>query len=141
VRNTETCTEAACVLGSVYVPHGDMTGHTDSADALLIAGDGLRVLAISREPLGVPGEVVYPVYGLPVPAREDTASTAAVLLGAAGAARDSAAGLHVRPIDPPDEELRRRLIGALGAAAFEGAHREGKGLTAAQALQAASFPN
>jgi predicted ATPase/DNA-binding CsgD family transcriptional regulator len=40
---------------------------------LLTAGDGLRVLATSREPLGVPGEVVYQVHGLPVPAPQSTA--------------------------------------------------------------------
>ncbi|MBO3749632.1 hypothetical protein J5X84_26435 [Streptosporangiaceae bacterium NEAU-GS5] len=42
---------------------------------LLTAGDGLRVLATSREPLGVPGEVVYQIQGLPVPAAEITPMT------------------------------------------------------------------
>jgi predicted ATPase/DNA-binding CsgD family transcriptional regulator len=36
-------------------------------DELLAAGGRLRVLATSREPLGVPGEVSYPVPTLPVP--------------------------------------------------------------------------
>jgi predicted ATPase/DNA-binding CsgD family transcriptional regulator len=45
---------------------------------LLAAGSHLRVLATSREPLGVPGEATYPVPTMPVPtedaaARADTA--------------------------------------------------------------------
>jgi predicted ATPase len=42
----------------------------DAADLvadILAAGGELRVLATSREPLGVPGEVSYPVRTLPVP--------------------------------------------------------------------------
>jgi len=37
-------------------------------DTLLRAGDDLRVLATSREPLGVTGEVRFPLPPLPVPA-------------------------------------------------------------------------
>ena len=40
----------------------------------LVAGcPGLRVLATSRRPLGVPGELVRPVSGLPAPGPEETA--------------------------------------------------------------------
>ena len=39
---------------------------------LLSAGAGVRVLATSREPLRVAGEVTYPIAGLPVPAEEET---------------------------------------------------------------------
>ena len=47
---------------------------------LLTVGSGLRVLATSREPLGVPAEVTYPVQPLPVPpliapSRAETAGT------------------------------------------------------------------
>jgi hypothetical protein len=47
---------------------------------LLAAGPHVRVLATSREPLGVPGEVTYPVPTMPVPAPDasvhaDTAGT------------------------------------------------------------------
>jgi predicted ATPase len=41
------------------------------AVTLLGSCPGLRVLATSREPLGVPGEAVYPVPPLPVPAGSD----------------------------------------------------------------------
>jgi DNA-binding CsgD family transcriptional regulator len=47
---------------------------------LLTAGDQLRVLATSREVLGVPGEVSYAVQPLPVPSRQ-AASRAATAEG------------------------------------------------------------
>ena len=43
---------------------------------LLTAGGPLRVLATSREPLGVPGEVSYQVQTLPVPAQRDSCRAA-----------------------------------------------------------------
>jgi predicted ATPase/DNA-binding SARP family transcriptional activator len=49
------------------------------ASALVAGCPGLRVLATSRRPLGVPGEVVRPVAGLPVPPAEET--DAAVIAG------------------------------------------------------------
>ena len=49
----------------------------DLAAALLGSCPGLRVLATSREPLGVPGEAVYPVPPLPVPAGSDGAQSLA----------------------------------------------------------------
>jgi len=63
---------------------------------------------------------------------------AAVLLGAAHAARESASA-HMRPAEPPDEELRRSLARVLGTAAFDAAYGEGKRLPPPQALQATSF--
>jgi len=62
---------------------------------------------------------------------------AAVLLGAAHTARQSASA-HMRPVHPPDEELRRFLVRVLGAAAFDGAHGEGELLSPTQALRFAS---
>ena len=52
---------------------------TETAEAiadLLTAGGPLRVLATSREPLGVPGEVIYQVQPLPVPAGRDSRQAA-----------------------------------------------------------------
>jgi DNA-binding CsgD family transcriptional regulator len=43
---------------------------------LLTAGGPLRVLATSREPLGVPGEVSYQVQALPVPTQLDSCRAA-----------------------------------------------------------------
>ena len=62
---------------------------------------------------------------------------AAVLLGTAHTARESAPA-HMRPTQPPDEDLQRSLARVLGTAAFAAAYREGKHLTPAQALQLVS---
>jgi predicted ATPase len=43
---------------------------------LLTTGSQLRVLATSREPLGVPGEATFPVRTLPVPSPRDSARIA-----------------------------------------------------------------
>jgi hypothetical protein len=59
---------------------------------------------------------------------------AAVLLGAAHTARESAAA-HMRPIRPSDDQLRRNLVGALGLAAFDAARGEGERLSPTQALR------
>jgi hypothetical protein len=60
-----------------------------------------------------------------------------VLLGTADTARESASA-HMRPIQPPGEELRRSLIRVLGTAAFATAHAEGERMSPAQALRFAS---
>jgi predicted ATPase/DNA-binding SARP family transcriptional activator len=46
------------------------------AERLLSQCAGLRILATSREPLGVPGERVWPLAGLGVPADADTSAAA-----------------------------------------------------------------
>jgi len=60
-----------------------------------------------------------------------------VLLGTAHTARESAPA-HMRPTQPPDEDLQRSLARVLGTAAFAAAYHEGKHLTPAQALQLVS---
>ncbi len=62
---------------------------------------------------------------------------AAVLLGTAHAARESAA-VHMRPIQLPDTMLRDALLDVLGADALAAAEAEGKRITAADASRAAS---
>jgi tetratricopeptide (TPR) repeat protein len=62
---------------------------------------------------------------------------AAVLLGTAHIARDSAS-VHMRPIQAPDQELRRSLARLLGSVAFDAAYGEGQRLSPTQALQAVS---
>ncbi|WP_412543718.1 BTAD domain-containing putative transcriptional regulator [Longispora sp. K20-0274] len=46
-------------------------------DTLLRECVGVRVVATSREPLGVPGELVRPLAGLAIPAEDDTGAAAA----------------------------------------------------------------
>ena len=67
---------------------------------------------------------------------QDRPRHAAVLLGTAHSARDSASA-HLRPVPPPDHELRRSLARILGGAAFDAACSEGKLLSPVQALQLA----
>jgi hypothetical protein len=57
---------------------------------------------------------------------------AATLLGTAHTSRASASA-HMRPLHPPDGQLRRSLVHAL-AAAFDTAHTEGQRLAPTQAL-------
>jgi predicted ATPase/DNA-binding CsgD family transcriptional regulator len=68
---------------------------------------------------------------------QDRPRRAAILLGTAHIARESASA-HMRPIHAPDQELHRSLARLLGSAAFETAYSEGQRLSPAQALQAAS---
>ncbi|NKY99403.1 AfsR/SARP family transcriptional regulator [Nocardiopsis alborubida] len=87
----------------------------DLVGALLGRLPDLRVLATSREPLGVPGEVLYGVEPLPVP----SADTPADRVGASGAVRlfaeraaASAPGFALTPDNAADVALLcRRLDG------------------------------
>ncbi len=65
------------------------------AVALVAGCPGLRVLATGRRPLGVPGELVRPVSGLPVPGPEETALPVIEASPAVRLFRDRAAA--VRP--------------------------------------------
>ena len=106
------------------------------AGALLGGSPGLRVLATSRESLGLPGEVAYPVPPLAVPPEsadmQDTARAPAVRLfsdrasaarGAttAGVAPVAVAGRICRTLDglPLAIELAAARMGTLSAAEIE----------------------
>jgi predicted ATPase/DNA-binding SARP family transcriptional activator/class 3 adenylate cyclase len=85
------------------------------AGALLRAAPGLRVLATSREPLGLPGEVAFPVRPLDLPpqtagAREaGQAAAVRLFLDRGSAARGGSAG-GVAPV-PVAERICRTLDG------------------------------
>jgi class 3 adenylate cyclase len=94
------------------------------ADALLAACSGLRVLATSRQPLGVEGEVTWRVPSLSVP-EDGSAGIAGVSASAPG--RDSVghragscpgAGVH------PDSD-RRRPVGAVPSLDWRRSHCPG----------------
>ena len=72
------------------------------AVALLASAPGLRVLATSREPLGVPGEAVFPVPPLAVPPEtadvQVLARAPAVRLFLARAAARAGAGVEAAPL-------------------------------------------
>jgi len=106
------------------------------AGALLRSSPGLRVLATSREPLGLPGEVTYQVRPLAVPPEDPDAEGAAsapavrLFLDRASAARGgslaeaglgAAAGRICRKLDglPLAIELAAARIGTLSAAEVE----------------------
>jgi predicted ATPase/DNA-binding CsgD family transcriptional regulator len=92
-----------------------------SVEAIVLAGQSF-VLVNALETLSA----VCFARGRPRPA--------AVLLGAAHATR-AAATTYMRPIQTPDEALRRSLVEALGASAFEAAHGQGERLSPSRALQ------
>jgi predicted ATPase/DNA-binding SARP family transcriptional activator len=108
----------------------------DLTRALLRNSRGLRVLATSREPLGIPGEVVYPVRPLAVPLEsadeQDIAGSVAVQLFldrgstarggvTTGIAPMAAAGRICRKLDglPLAIELAAARLSTLSAAEIE----------------------
>jgi predicted ATPase/DNA-binding SARP family transcriptional activator len=132
------------------------------AGALLRSSPGLRVLATSREPLGLPGEVTYQVRPLAVPPEHADAEAAAapavqLFLDRASAARGgapaeaglvAAAGRICRRLDglPLAIELAAARMGTLSATDIEAhlpdlfrflAYRRPAGDPRHQALQAA----
>jgi predicted ATPase/DNA-binding SARP family transcriptional activator len=107
------------------------------AGALLRSSSGLRVLATSREPLGLPGEVTYQVRPLAVPSEDPdadlgaaTAPAVRLFVDRAAAARGgsvaeaglvAAAGRICRKLDglPLAIELAAARMGTLSAAEIE----------------------
>jgi predicted ATPase/DNA-binding CsgD family transcriptional regulator len=106
--------------------------HLDRADDLLRAS----VEAIMRA-----GQSVVLVQALEslaaVCAAQNHPREAAAILGAAHGARNSASA-HMRPINPPDEQLHQSLEQILGTDAFDTAHAEGERTPLEQTLQLAS---
>ncbi|MFI7062490.1 ATP-binding protein [Kribbella sp. NPDC050124] len=89
-----------------------IAGTAELVAELLAAGNGLRVLATSREPLGVPGEIVYQVPALPVPPPDAEAGTyAAVRLFVDRAAAASPGFTLTDDVAPAVAALCRRLDG------------------------------
>ncbi len=119
-----------------------------SGRALLILGERAReqgqlgraadFLGGSVAAIAVVGEPIVLVTALEALAAIFSAQgqprQAAMLLGTARAARESASSYR-RPVQLPDEELRRSLVRMLGAAAFNAAHADGQRLSPAQALE------
>jgi hypothetical protein len=99
-----------------------------------------ELLTGSVEAIAVAGQPVILIWALEslaaVHAAQGRPRHAAALLGTAQAARDSATA-HMRPSGPPDEDLRRSLVAALGADGFDAAYGAGGALPPAQALQLA----
>ena len=85
------------------------------AHALVRAAPGVRLMASSREPLHVPGEQVYPVHPLPMPARgaglAQLQASAAVRLFVERAQAHKAGWLLTEAEAPAVAELVQRLEG------------------------------
>jgi hypothetical protein len=125
----QRCTgRALLVLGQHAREQGELSRAEEllqaSIEAIILAGQSF-VLVNALEALAA------------VRAAQGSHADAAVLLGTAHAVR-AVATRHLRPLDPPDDDLRSSLVIALGAAEFEAARGEGAGLSPAQALQRAS---
>jgi len=108
-------------------------GHLDRAEELLRASVDAVALAGQSFVLVSALEALAAVFSA-----QRQPATAALLLGTAHSARELATA-HMRPVQPPDEELRRSLQRALGAYAFDRAHGEGKRLSPTEALRLAPF--
>ncbi|MGW7274683.1 BTAD domain-containing putative transcriptional regulator [Streptomyces sp. NPDC054864] len=101
VRLTEHCAPRSMLLILDNCEHV-IDAAARLADRLLAHCPGLTILATSREPLGVPGELLHPVEPLPEP-------TALRLLADRGAA--ARPGFRVEDDRPASAEICRRLDG------------------------------
>jgi predicted ATPase/DNA-binding CsgD family transcriptional regulator len=101
-----------------------------------------ELLSASIEAVEQAGQSFVLVWALEdlaaVLAAQHRSQGAAVLLGAARSARQSASE-HMRPIPPADEEAQRAVMRDLGAAAFNAAHNEGARLSPAEAVRLAQL--
>jgi hypothetical protein len=89
----------------------------------------------AAEPAGEATVVVDALEALAaVLSAEHRPREAAVLVGAADAQRGSGSSSR-RPPQPPDKNLRRSLVRALGRSAFDEARTEGRSLPATEALR------
>ncbi|WP_182900316.1 LuxR C-terminal-related transcriptional regulator [Microbispora sp. H10830] len=96
-----------------------------SVEAIALAGQSF-VLVSALEALAA-------VY-----AAQQRPRSAAVLLGTAHSVRE-AAGAHMRPPQPPDQELRHTLVRILGTGSFVSAHAQGERLSPAETLRLVPF--
>jgi predicted ATPase/DNA-binding CsgD family transcriptional regulator len=100
-----------------------------------------ELLGHGVEAIAVAGQWVILVSALEalagVLSAQDRPRPAALLLGTALTARESAPA-HMRPVQPPDEELQRSLERVLGAAVYATACGEGKRLSPMEALKLTS---
>jgi predicted ATPase len=110
-----------CTGRALYIlgEHARERGELTRAEALLRAG--IEAVAIAGQSF-----VLVRALGAlaAVSAAQRRHHDAAVLLGAAHAVRQPA-GAQLWPIQPSEEHLRRSLVEAMGAAAFDSAHHEG----------------
>jgi len=123
------CTGRALYMLGVSAHEG---GRLDRAEELLAASIDAIMLAGQSFVLVNALEALAAVHHAQGRHRQ-----AAVLLGTAHAARESAA-VHMRPIQLPDTMLRDALLDVLGTDALAAAEAEGKRITAADASRAAS---
>jgi hypothetical protein len=100
--------------------HASRRGDLSRAEALLRAGIAAVALAGQSFVLTNALETLAVVYH-----EQGRHRRAAVVLGVAHTAREAATA-HRRPVEPPDEALRRALTKALGVEAFDAAHDEGQ---------------
>jgi tetratricopeptide (TPR) repeat protein len=99
------------------------------------ADELLRGSVEAAEPAGEGTVVVDALEALAaVCSAEDRLREAAVLVGAADTQRGSMSSSR-RPPQPPDANLRRSLVRALGRSAFDEAHTEGRSLSPTAALR------
>ncbi|HVC31456.1 MAG TPA: tetratricopeptide repeat protein, partial [Steroidobacteraceae bacterium] len=107
----------------------------DAAEALVCFQQALRLYRELDYPVGL-AQVLWG-FALIAPAERGPRS-AARLLGAAEAQRETHAYSLWYPVDCDGEALRRTLAGALGADGFRAAYESGRGLSLEEALEEAA---
>jgi hypothetical protein len=90
---------------ALHAAAGRVGAHAEETDGLLRACPQLCILATSREPLGVPGEVTWRVPSLPFPAKCSARGTDPL--------RGSPAVRRTRPPGPPAVQRQRSARGTM----------------------------